>query len=317
MELRTLRAFVEVVRQGGFSQAAKAILATQSTVSKAVKQLEDELGLPLLDRIGHASRLTAAGEIVYRRAVVILAEREDLVSELGELRGLSRGTLRLGLPPLGSNILFAPLFALYRQRFPGVDIRLHQHGSRKLEEMVLTGEVDLAGSLLPVPGDFEWQSVHREPLVALLPASHPLAGAGRVELGDLAADPFLLFQEGFAIDTVLSEACERRGITPHVAARSAQVDFLVELVAAGMGVGFLPRMIAEQRPHPGVARALLDEPDTDWHMALVWRKGGYQSHAARAWLALSREVLAGAALPVADAYPLPTRRASAGSHAAQ
>ena len=111
MELRTLRAFVEVVRQGGFSQAAKVVFATQSTVSKAVKQLEEELGLPLLDRLGHKSRLTAAGEIVYRRAVRLLAEREDLEAELKDLRGLKRGTLRLGLPPIGSSMLFAPLFA--------------------------------------------------------------------------------------------------------------------------------------------------------------------------------------------------------------
>ena len=102
MELRTLRAFVEVVRQGGFSQAAKTLFATQPTVSKAVKQLEDEIGVPLLDRVGHRSTLTAAGEIVYRRAVRMLTERDDLVAELDELRGLKRGTLRLGLPPVGA-----------------------------------------------------------------------------------------------------------------------------------------------------------------------------------------------------------------------
>src|SRR5690349_14851255 len=111
MELRTLRAFVEVVRQGGFSQAAKTVHATQSTVSKAVKQLEDEIGMPLLDRIGHRTRLTTAGEIVYPRAVRLLAERDDLIAELEELRGLKRGCLRLGLPPVGSSTLFAPLFA--------------------------------------------------------------------------------------------------------------------------------------------------------------------------------------------------------------
>src|ERR1700678_3077603 len=119
MELRTLRAFVEVVRQGGFSQAAKTVFATQSTVSKAVKQLEDELGFSLLDRAGHRSTLTAAGEIVYRRALVMLAERDDLVAELAELRGLKRGVLRIGLPPIGSDIVFAPIFAVYRSRYPG------------------------------------------------------------------------------------------------------------------------------------------------------------------------------------------------------
>ena len=84
MEIRTLRAFVEVVRQGGFSQAAKVVFATQSTVSKAVKQLEDEIGVLLLDRLGHRSTLTSAGEIVYRRAIRILAERDDLISQLDE-----------------------------------------------------------------------------------------------------------------------------------------------------------------------------------------------------------------------------------------
>src|SRR5271166_3237677 len=111
--LRALRVFVEVVRQGGFSQAAKAVFATQSTVSKAVKQLEDELGLSLLDRIGRHSMLTAAGEIVYRRAMAMLAERDDLLAELSELRGLKRGVLRIGLPPIGSDVLFAPMFAIY------------------------------------------------------------------------------------------------------------------------------------------------------------------------------------------------------------
>src|SRR5579883_3278863 len=98
MDFRTLRAFVEVVRQGGFSQAAKTVFATQSTVSKAVKQLEDEIGVALLDRIGHRTKLTAAGEIVYPRALRLLAERESLMGELQELRGLKRGTLRLGVP---------------------------------------------------------------------------------------------------------------------------------------------------------------------------------------------------------------------------
>ncbi|MFP3386271.1 LysR family transcriptional regulator, partial [Tritonibacter sp. SIMBA_163] len=91
---------------GGFSAAAKAINATQSTVSKAVRQLEDELGLILLDREVSPSRLTAAGEIVFRRALAMLAEKDDMLAELNELRGLKRGLLRLGLPPIGSSVLF-------------------------------------------------------------------------------------------------------------------------------------------------------------------------------------------------------------------
>src|SRR5258708_13100028 len=100
MDLRTLRTFVEVVRQGGFSQAAKVVFTTQSTVSKAVKQLEIELGVPLLDRKGHRSTLTADGEDVYPRAHKILAERHDLITDLDHLQALNPSPHPLGLPPL-------------------------------------------------------------------------------------------------------------------------------------------------------------------------------------------------------------------------
>src|ERR1700716_3122571 len=98
LDLRRLRLFVEVGRQGGFSQAAKVVFSTQPTVSKAVKQLEDELGMPLLTRIGQRSELTDAGKIVYRRALSLLGGSGDLITELDELRGLKRGTLRIGFP---------------------------------------------------------------------------------------------------------------------------------------------------------------------------------------------------------------------------
>jgi DNA-binding transcriptional LysR family regulator len=286
MELRTLRAFVEVVRQGGFSQAAKTVFATQSTVSKAVKQLEDEVGVQLLDRIGHRSKLTAAGEILYQRARRILAERDDLIAELGELRGLKRGTLKLGLPPVGSSTLFAPLFATYRKRYPGIDVRLVEYGSERLEEVLLSGEIELAASLLPVSEGFEWQEVRREPLMALLSSEHPLSHRKSIDLAGLREVPFILFEAGFALNRIIMEACKRRGFEPSVTARSSQIDFIVELAATGIGVGFLPRMIAEQRTHPSVAGVRLAQADTDWHIAMIWRRGAYLSHAAKAWLDL-------------------------------
>lgn len=290
MELRTLRALVEVVRQGGFSQAAKVVHATQPTVSKAVRQLEDELGMPLLDRQAQPLRLTAAGEIVYRRAVNMLAERDDLKAELDDLKGLKRGVLRLGLPPLGSSSLFAPMFARFRSRYPRIEISLVEHGSRRLEEMVMAGEIELAGSLKPVPDHFEWQPVAREPLVALMPADHPQARAESVGLHDLRESPFVLFETGFALNRIIHDACQRAGFVPTIAARSGQIDFIVALVAAGLGVAFLPRMKANEELHASVARVPLRDSGTDWEMVLVWRRGGYLSYAAQAWLALTREV---------------------------
>lgn len=290
MEFRTLRAFAEVVRQGGFSQAAKVVFATQSTVSKAVKQLEDEIGAPLLNRIGHRSTLTAAGEVVYRRALSMLAERHDLAVELDELRGLQRGTLRVGLPPVGSTILFAPLFTAYRRRYPAIDIRMTERGSDRLREILLAGEIDLAGSLLPVPEEFERQDVRKEPLMAVLPSEHVLVRRKSIDLASLREIPFVLFETGYAVNRIVLNACKQRGFEPVVAARSSQIDFIVELVAAGLGVAFLPRMLVEHRQHPSVGYVRLAEPQTDWHMAMIWRRGAFLSHAAKAWLDIAREI---------------------------
>ncbi|MFD1332174.1 LysR family transcriptional regulator [Methylopila musalis] len=289
MDFRVLRAFVEVVRQGGFSNAGKALFTTQSAVSKAVRQLEDEAGVALLDRIGHRVALTAAGEIVYRRALRLLADRDDLIAELGEVRGLKRGELKLGLPPIGSSTLYAPLFAIYRQRFPGIDVRLVEYGSDRLEELLRAGEIELAGSLLPVEDDFEWRAVRREPLAALLPSSHALAGRASLKLIDLKDTPFVLFERGFALNRILLDACRASGFEPQVAARSSQIDFIVELAALGLGAAFLPEFMFAQRPHAGVAPVRLDEPRARWDMAMVWRRGAYLSHAARAWLAVVDE----------------------------
>ena len=291
MEFRPLRAFIEVVRQGGFSQAAKTVFATQATVSKAVKQLEDEIGVPLLDRIGHRSTLTAAREVVYRRGVKLLADRDDLLAELDDVRGLRRGVLRLGLPPVGSSTLFAPLFAVYRQRYPGIDTQLvEEHGSVQLEQRLRAGEIDFAGALLPVSLEFEWELVRREPLVALLPAHHPLSKKRSVSLADVRDIPFILFGSGFALHRIILDACHNAGFEPRIAVRSSQIDFMIELVSTGLGVAFLPRMIASQRRHPAVHPVLLNAPGAEWAMAMAWRRDAYLSAAAKAWLMLVREI---------------------------
>lgn len=293
MEIRTVRAFVEVVRQGGFSAAAKTLFATQPTISKALKQLEDELGTPLLARPGRTNQLTQAGEIVLRRGTTILAERDALLNELEELRGLRRGVLRIGLPPLGSAILFAPLFADYRQRYPEIEIVLQEHGTYRLRQSLMAGEIDLAALLLPVDDDlYESQNLRDEPMVALLPPRHPLGGREIVRLTELADSPFILFESGYALNAVILDACQRRGFKPREAARSGQIDFIVALVAAGLGIAMLPRPVARQHNHPSIHKAMIEDSDLHWQLGMIWRRGTYLPPSARAWLDLVESRLA-------------------------
>ena len=115
---------------------------------------------------------------------------------------------------------------------------------------------------------------------------HDYAG----KLGQLVDYLFLATTEaGFALNAKILAACEHKGVQPRVAARSGQIDFIVDLVCAGLGVAFLPRMLAHKHQHPGIALIPLDEPHTDWHIALAWRASAHLPPAARAWLELARE----------------------------
>jgi len=284
MDIRTLQYFVEVVRFGGFSRAAKKIHSTQSTLSKAVRQLEDQMNLKLLERQGHVIRMTEAGEIVFRRAQTILVQCADLRFELEEYRGLQRGKLRLGIPLIGSSNLFAHWFSEYRNRYPGIELQLVEHGSKKLEEMVKRGEIDLAASLLPVSEEFDWQELRREPVDLLIHAGHPLAQKHTVTVADLANEPFILFGTGFVLNQIIVNTCLEKGFSPRIVAESSQVDFVIELVASRLGIAFLPRMIAEERHHPTTRRIPIVEPEIYWHLALIWRHDSYLSPSAQAWL---------------------------------
>lgn len=289
MEFKLLRAFIEVVRQGSFSKAAETLFATQSTVSKAIKQLEEELGIPLIERFKKRNVPTTAGEIVYRRGIKLLADRDDLLKELDEIRGLKQGRLRLGISPVGSSTLFAPLFARYSQLYPGIEVELIEHGSDKLAECLRAGEIDFAGTLLPISEEFDCQPVRSEPLVALLASSHPLATRRSISLLELKETPFILFGSGFALHRMILDASHRAGFEPKIIAQSSQIDFMLELVSAGLGVAFLPQMIAHERSNPQIRSLLLEGSEFQWNMAMTWRRNAYLSDAAKAWLALVRE----------------------------
>ncbi|WP_397449736.1 LysR family transcriptional regulator [Pseudomonas sp. NA-150] len=290
MEFKQLRSFVEVMRAGGFTHAAKTLHVSQSAVSKQVAQLEQSLGVTLLDRLGSQLSLTAAGHVVLRRAEEMLLLRKELLNELDDLSHLVRGELRLGLPILGSDALFAKPFAEYRRRYPNINIHLIEDGSRNIEHAVLSGELELGGSLTTNNPDFSYQPFCNEPLDALVPADHPLANAGQIELGQLADTPFLLYQRSFMLNDRLLQACQQSGFTPKEGGRSGQADFLAALVAAGQGVVLLPSVVARGLVRPGVVRLTLTAPvDLRWDIAFIWRQGAYLSKAAQAWLSLLRE----------------------------
>ena len=298
MNIRTLQMFVEVARQGGFSRAARTVHAAQPTISKAVQSVEEELGVRLFERLAQGVRLTHEGELVYRRALRILTEYESLEAEVAALHGLEKGVLRLGLPPVGSGTLFAKHFSTFRNTYPGIAVHLLEEGCASLEQRVLAGELEMALTLLPVSDAFACLPMCDEPLMVLIPPDYPELHSTRLRLDDLAGAPFIWFERGFILNERITTLCQRRGLMLREAFRSGQVDFIITLVSAGLGIGLLPRLELEGRSLPPMRTALLDEEELRWRAALIWRKGHMLSPAAQVW----HNLIAAAPCLVNDAH---------------
>jgi len=289
MELRQFEAFAAVARSGGFSTAAREIGSTQSTVSKAILQLEHDCGEQLLERLPQGAVLTDAGRVVFDHIRVILTERENIVSELKSLRGLESGRLRIGMPLMGSDTIFAPVFAEFLKRYPAIRIEMQEHGGQRLEAAVQSGEIEIAASLLPAPANFSFHQICDEPMMAVLSAQHPQAGHDRLRLSDLTDIPCILFAQGFALNSVITSAYAHRDIPLVEAARSSQPEFVLALASAGLGVAYLPRFMVAARPD--FKAAVVDEPDFRWRLGLIWRSNSQLSPAGKRFLELAKSML--------------------------
>lgn len=290
MDLRTLRLFVEIARQGSFADAARTVFTTQSTVSKTIKNLEAELGVRLVERSGPSKGLTPAGQLLHRRAVNVLAEMNCLEAELAQMQDLQRGSLRIGFPKMGTSAFYAGLFAKFRQRYPHIAVHISVDTLQHLQDQVLDGDIDLAALLNPASGELEWQHVRTEPLLALVPRALAPPDADSMPLQALARWPLLLFEDCAAPNDAILQACARRGVKVQVdLVSTGQIDFITELVASQLGVSVLPRVLTQWRQHPGVRYLEVQELQDIWHFTLAWRRGAHLSHPARAWLALAQE----------------------------
>ncbi|GAA5786660.1 LysR family transcriptional regulator [Chitiniphilus shinanonensis] len=288
MELRTLRAFVEVARSGSFTQAAERLFVTQPTVSKLVRQLEEELGQTLLRRAGRHASPTDAGRLVLAHGETLLAQAAQMVTELSELDGLARGELRIGIPPLGGRV-FVTMLGEFRRRHAGIELKLFEDGAKAIEAALLAGELELGGLLQPIDTTrFDCAPLAADQLVLVAPAWSAWGQRDTVQLAELADEPFILFAPGFALNDRIFDACRSLGFTPDVVGRSGQLGLILAMVRGGIGVALLPRSEVALAGRDGLAVCELGDIVIPWEIVLAWPREGYLSHAARAWLAMMR-----------------------------
>ena len=198
MDVRALRYFTEVVRQQSFTRAAQKLYVTQPTISKMLRQLEEELGCTLLLRDGRKLHLTDSGQAVYQRGLAILQEFHQLEAEIGDINQLKTGELRLGIPPM-VGMQIAGSISAFRRRYPGVTLNISEFGGLTVQQAVLAGSLDIALTALPVDPDLPLNTLPlmHHPLCVLVPRQAAWLNRSHIALTELAAHPLLIFNEEF------------------------------------------------------------------------------------------------------------------------
>ncbi|MEV2380740.1 LysR family transcriptional regulator [Paenibacillus larvae] len=285
MDIRHLKYFIEVVRCKSFTKASDVLHITQPTISKMIKNIEDELGVVLLDRSTKQVMLTDAGQSILLQAQQIVKSFENLSIELANTIHLKKGKIRMGLPPMVGSRFFPHIIGEFHHKYPNIEIQLIEEGAKKVEEQVEEGHLDIGVVLLPIPsGTFDsFPFVHEKLMVVVYP-KHRLAGQTVIALKKLEHEPFILFREGFVLHDRIPEECIRAGFQPKVVYESSQWDFISEMVAAGLGISMLPESICRELNPNRVITIPLVEPSIDWSLAMIWPKEQYISYAVREWI---------------------------------
>lgn len=266
MNLAFIRYFLAVADTGSFTRAAERLHVTQPTLSAGIRRLEEFMGAPLLER-GRRAQLTAAGSRFLPRARLIVGELAEARVELNRPGQPVR--LRLGVvPSLPGGPLVALVAALARA-LPGSEVELREERAPALLDRVARRRLHAAiVPLANLPEGLAGTMLFRDPFGLAIAAHHPLASRSKAQAAEVAHLPFLV-----------RSACERhaeaehafaaRGLRPRVALRSTNDDRVARLVAAGLGVAFMPRSLGG----PGIAFVQLVELPVERRVGLVWRAG--------------------------------------------
>ncbi|MFH8787047.1 LysR family transcriptional regulator [Streptomyces roseoverticillatus] len=299
MELRQLRYFVCIVEEGGFTRAADRLHMAQPGLSAQIRQLEKELGQPLLDRSGRSVTPTEVGRAVLPYARAALAAAESVRQTVDAYTGLLRGRVRLGLVSGATSHAFdiAALLADFHDAHPSVEAALTEDTTERMLAALLTGELDIAvlgtAEEVPPPG-IAFQTVIDVPLVAVVAPGDPVLDHGdgtSVPLADLRDRPLICLPRGTGVRAALERGCAQAGFRPRVAFEAAAPHVLSRLAARGLGIAVLPAG-EDESPLDGQLRTLrIVRPEMRARIALAWQAGGPSSPAARVLLDRLREVI--------------------------
>jgi len=293
MELRHLRYFVAVAEELHFGRAAARLHIAQPPLSRQIRQLEDELGVTLLDRAKRRVQLTQAGRAFLAEARRVLAQTERAVRAAQRTGRGEGGHLAVGFVPCADLDLLPRALGACRERLPRLELELHPLTRCRQIDALRSGRIQVGIVLLPVDeSGLVVEALQREPLVAVLPERHRLARRERVRLLDLREENMVSFPRPVSPsnDHVTLTACRVAGFEPRMSYATDRIETNLAMIAAGLGVGLLPASIRNLK-RSGVVYRPLVPPAPHVDVAVAYRRED-ATPALLAFLDVLREVTA-------------------------
>ena len=291
MDLHQIEIFCTLVKLRSFSRAAEALLLTQPTVSGHMKNLEAELGVRLLDRLGKRVVPTEAGDILYRHGVRLLEERDRARQEIEKLTGRISGVLSIGGSTIPGAYHLPPLIGAFRKKHPSISVRMSIDDTAKITDAVLSGELSIGvvGARLSDPR-LEVHPFQTDELVVAVPGRHRWAKRRTIAPAELKGEPFILREQGSGTRSIMEDRLEKAGLSTadlDVTAVVGSSDAVRQAVKAGLGVSILSSRAVKEDVAAGRLAALrIRGVRMERHFFVVLLKGRTRSPLSKAFLDL-------------------------------
>lgn len=292
MNIKQLETFVIVAKQLSFTKASEEMYITQSSVSKIIKSLEDELSAQLFYRTPNI-QLTDVGRELYKHSVNVLSMINSIPLEIGNLSKVRKGSVRIGIPPIIGSSFFPQVIGSFKSQYPGIDIKLTEVGSKGIIEHMETGDLDV-GVICSYPSNSDEYNIFplvKSQLMVGISSDDPLASRDYLSFSDLKDHGFVLFKEDFSLYDTIIEGCTQNGFSPNIICNSSQKDFILEMVASKIGITCLPHVTCSHMKNDNLRFIPLEDPRIYLNLLIAWKKNRYLSYASREWLRFTSNAL--------------------------
>lgn len=289
MLLRHIRYLTAVVDQGSFTRAAQLLHVSQPALSQQIKELEDRLGVQLLDRSGRQIRPTDAGEVYLRYARRVMADLDEAARAVRDVEDLSTGSLRVGVTTSVASYLIGPLLMRFRSKYPGIAFSIRVVSQEEMQPELQHDRLDIGIGFGDLPvDDIETLPLHTERLALIVGEERWSSRKQYVTPADVAAMPLALLDASFSVRRTADRYFARAKLRPTVAVEANSIPAIIAIVRRTDLVTILPENVADAGLHVVPFRPELEIRPA----ALLRRRNAYESAAVRAFIAVVQETVA-------------------------